>query len=60
MTTIGKPKIDHRQELTYMGIRAIAPFKGMAEVIDKISKDLTIWASDNSIKTAGPPFYVSM
>lgn len=56
MTTIGKPKIDKRPERTYMGIRTLAPFKGMSKVIDKISKELTTWVAENKIKTSGPPF----
>jgi hypothetical protein len=34
MTTIGKPKIDTRPEQVYLGIRAVAPFKGMSKVVD--------------------------
>src|SRR5215510_31038 len=56
MTTIGKPKIDSRPQQTYMGIRTIAPFKGMPKVIDGISKDLNTWANENKITRAGPPF----
>ncbi len=37
MTTIGKPKIDTRPKQAYMGIRTIAPFKGMSKVIGRIS-----------------------
>ncbi len=56
MTTIGKPKIDKRPKLIYMGIRTIAPFKGMSRVVGRISQELNLWVSDNKIKTAGPPF----
>lgn len=56
MTTIGKPKIERRQKLTYMGIRTIAPFKGMSNVIDRISHDLSKWVDERNIKTSGPPF----
>ena len=56
MTTIGKPKIDKRPERTYMGIRTLAPFKGMSKVIDKISRELNTWVAENKIKTSGPPF----
>jgi effector-binding domain-containing protein len=56
MTTIGKPKIDKRPKLTYMGIRTIAPFKGMSKVIDRISQDLNAWVNENKIKSSGPPF----
>ncbi len=47
MTTIGKPKIDQRPKLTYMGIRTIAPFKGMSKEIDRISQELNAWISEN-------------
>ena len=56
MTTIGKPRIDKRPERTYMGIRTLAPFKGMSKVIDKISRELNTWVAENKIKTSGPPF----
>ena len=56
MTTIGKPKIDTRPKQTYMGIRTIAPFKGMSKVIDSISKELNAWVDQHKIETAGPPF----
>ena len=56
MTTIGKPKIDQRPKITYMGIRTIAPFKGMSKVVSGISKELTMWIDQNKVKTSGPPF----
>ncbi len=40
MTTIGKPKIDERPRQVYMGIRTIAPFKGMSKVVERIRKEL--------------------
>jgi effector-binding domain-containing protein len=39
-----------------MGIRTIAPFKGMSKVIDRLSKEMNAWVSDHNIKTSGPPF----
>jgi effector-binding domain-containing protein len=56
MTSIGKPKIDKRPKQVYMGIRTIAPFKGMSKVIDKIAGELNAWVHENKNKTAGPPF----
>lgn len=56
MTTIGKPKIDQRPKQAYMGIRTIAPFKGMSKVISRIADELNDWADENKIETAGPPF----
>ena len=56
MTTIGKPKIDQRPKFTYMGIRTIAPFKGMSKEVDRISKELNAWINEKNVKPAGPPF----
>jgi effector-binding domain-containing protein len=56
MTSIGKPKIDTRPKQVYMGIRTIAPFKGMSKVIDRISKELNAWVGKQNIKPSGPPF----
>jgi effector-binding domain-containing protein len=56
MTTIGKPKIDKRLKITYMGIRAIAPFKGMSKEIGKMADELNDWVAVNKIKTSGLPF----
>ena len=56
MTTIGKPKIDTRPKQVYMGIRTIAPFKGMSKVIDRISREVNAWVDEHDIKPSGPPF----
>ena len=56
MTTTGKPKIDIRPEQVYMGIRAMAPFKGMSKVIGKLSDEINTWIAERKIKPAGPPF----
>jgi effector-binding domain-containing protein len=56
MTTIGNPKIDKRPKQVYMGIRTIAPFKGMPIVLDRISKELNAWVDENKVKPSGPPF----
>jgi effector-binding domain-containing protein len=56
MTTIGKPKIDKRPKMNYMGIRAIAPFKGMSKEIGRLVDELNAWVDENKVKTAGPPF----
>ena len=56
MPTIGKPKIDKRTKQIYMGIRTIAPFKGMFRVVSTIADELKAWVDENKIKTAGPPF----
>ena len=56
MTTIGKPKIDKRPKQAYMGIRTIAPFKGMSKVIGMLSDEMNVWVNERKVKTAGPPF----
>ena len=56
MTSIGKPKIDTRSKQVYMGIRTIAPFKGMSKVVDRISRELNAWVNQQDITPAGPPF----
>ena len=56
MTSIGKPKIDKRPKITYMGIRTIAPFKGMSKEIGKLVDELNQWMENNKVKTSGPPF----
>jgi effector-binding domain-containing protein len=56
MPTIGKPKIDSRPEQPYMGIRTIAPFKGMSKVIERLSKEMNAWVDEHNLKPSGPPF----
>ena len=56
MTTIGKPKIDQRPKLAYMGIRTIAPFKGMSKAIGRLSDEMNAWVAARKVKVAGPPF----
>jgi len=56
MTTIRPPKIDIRPEQVYLGIRTLAPYSGMFNVVTKISKDLYQWIKLNSAAPAGPPF----
>lgn len=56
MPTIGKPKIDSRPKITYMGIRTSAPFKGMSKEITRIADELNNWVGEKKIETAGPPF----
>ena len=56
MPTIGKPKIDKRPQQNYMGIRTIAPFKGMSKVVSSMADELNTWVQENKVKTSGPPF----
>jgi hypothetical protein len=56
MTTISKPKIDRRPKINYMGIRILAPFKGMSKEIDRIAKELNAWVGEHKVKPSGAPF----
>jgi effector-binding domain-containing protein len=53
---ISKPKIDYREEKLYMGIRTIAPFKGMFAEVDKLIKELRVWVKHHGISSEGPFF----
>jgi hypothetical protein len=39
---ISDPKIEYREEKHYVGIRTVAPFKGMFAVVDKLFKELRV------------------
>ncbi len=56
MEIIRSPQIDIRPEQVYMGIRVISPFKGMSQMIDKMSKEMNIWLKSHDLSPAGPPF----
>lgn len=56
MTTIGKPKIETRPKQIYMGIRFIAPFKGMSKEIRRNADQLNSWIAEREIETYGLPF----
>ncbi len=56
MGKIGQPKIDTRRAQAYMGIRTVAPFKGMSAEITRMSRELAAWVEKRQVETAGPPF----
>lgn len=56
MTTIGAPNIDTRPAQPYLGIRAVAPFKGMFKVVDQLRKELNAWVQERAITPSGPFF----
>ena len=56
MPTIGRPKIVTRPEQPYMGIRTIAPFKGMFKVVESLRKEMNAWVDEHSLTQSGPPF----
>lgn len=53
---IGNPKIDYREEKHYVGIRTVAPFKGMFAVVDTLLKELRTWVKQQNIADEGPFF----
>ncbi len=56
MNIIREPRIDHRPEQAYMGIRIVSPFTGMSKMIGKISKEMSAWVKAHGVQPAGPPF----
>jgi len=53
---VGKPGIEYREEKQYLGIRTIAPFRGMFAVVDKLLKEMRLWVKANGIADEGPFF----
>lgn len=53
---ISEPKIDYREKKLYMGIRTIAPFKGMFAEVDKLIKELRVWVKQHNLAAEGPFF----
>ena len=56
LTTVGQPRLDHRPEQPYMGIRTQTPMKGMSKVVEKLFKEIEVWAKQHNLRPAGPPF----
>ena len=56
MEIIRPPQIDVRPEQAYMGIRMIAPFKGMSQAIGKMSKEMNAWVKAHDVQLTGAPF----
>lgn len=53
---IGEPKITYREQRLSMGIRTIAPFRGMFAVRDALLKELRLWVKEHDITEEGPYF----
>ncbi len=53
---ISEPKIDYFEGQNYMGVRTIAPFKGMFAEVDKSLKELRIWIKEHDVSDQGPLF----
>lgn len=56
VNTATEPSIDYREAKHYVGIRTVAPFKGMFAAIDPLMKELRQWVSQQSI--VGGPFFL--
>jgi effector-binding domain-containing protein len=53
---ISDPTISFREQRLSMGIRTIAPFRGMFAVRDELLKDLRRWVQHHGIADEGPYF----
>lgn len=53
---IGDPEITFREQRLTMGIRTIAPFRGMFAVRDALLKELRLWVTAHEISEEGPYF----
>jgi effector-binding domain-containing protein len=53
---IGEPKIDERVEQHYLGIRILAPYRGMFAQVNKQFTTLNKWLKQHRITPAGAPF----
>lgn len=53
---VGEPSVEYRDEKHYMGIRTIAPFKGMFAVVDQLRKELYAWFKARGVEPEGPAF----
>lgn len=53
---ISEAKIDYLEAQNYMGVRTIAPFKGMFAEVDKRLKELRIWIKEHDISDQGALF----
>lgn len=56
MAQISEPKIEDRTEKRYMGIRTVAPFKGMFAEVDTLLKELRTWVKQQGVADEGPFF----
>jgi effector-binding domain-containing protein len=53
---ISDPTISFREQRLSMGIRTIAPFRGMFAVRDELPKELRLWVHYHGIADEGPYF----
>ena len=53
---IGKPKIDTRPEISYMGIREQMPMSSMDKNLPPLFNELSSWVEKQGVELAGTPF----
>jgi effector-binding domain-containing protein len=53
---IQPPRVEHRPEKTYLGIRVVTPFRGMLRVRDELLAELYTWLASHDIEPTGPFF----
>ncbi len=51
-----EPKIAYREEKPYVGIRTVAPFRGMFAVVDTLLKELRVWVEQHGVADERPFF----
>lgn len=56
MEMIEPPRLVHRPETVYLGIRVVTPFRGMLAKRDELLRELVEWLRDKEITDAGPFF----
>jgi len=43
---IAPPRVEHRQERPYVGIRVVTPFRGMLKVRDELLREVRAWIEE--------------
>jgi effector-binding domain-containing protein len=56
MDLIQPPRVVHRPDLAYLGIRLITPFRGMLAKRDELLRELVEWLAHKGIDDVGPFF----
>ena len=53
---IGQPRIEHRHEQPYVGIRTQVPIRTLGSTIPNLLGELFPWLSERGVAPSGPPF----
>jgi effector-binding domain-containing protein len=46
---IAPPRVEHRQERPYVGIRVVTPFRGMLKVRDELLREVRAWIEESDV-----------